>query len=235
MFFKKNRAKILDKFKQIGLDFDPYVPVFNSYDQLVSNPSQIIPREQTEALTKQIIAAQNILLTNFHLIIASSFEKKDTFVDKIIIPNLAQVGSTLGISIPNQFHATVLPNSLVNFDFDGIKKQLMIIHNIPEELKDGFEKIKKNMCVILLNLKTENLTDATEKIAGDRSINNEIKNFIDKLMGRYQAPFFSAESDIPILELHVPLQEKIFKKLIDGIFSWSKIKISETSDKEISE
>jgi len=236
VFFKKNRQKILDEFKQIGINLDPYVPTFNSYDQLTDNSSQIMPREQTQAHTKQIIAAQNILLTNFHLIIASSFEKKDTFVDKSTLPNLAQIVSTLEISIPEQFHASVLPNSLVNFDFEDTKKQLIIIHNLPEELKDKFEKIKKNTCVILLNLKTENLTDTIEKIEGDKSIMDQIHNFIDKLMGRHRTySYFSRESDIPILELEIPLSQKIFKKLIDGIYTWSRREIGETSSEEVSE
>lgn len=227
LFFKKNRPKILEKFKQIGIDLDPYVPTFNSYDQLTDNSSQIIPREQTEAHTKQIIAAQNILLTNFHLIIASSFEKKDTFVNKSTLPNLAQISSTLGISIPEQFHASVLPNSLVDFDFEGTKKQLIIIHNLPEELKDEFEKIKKDTCVILLNLKVENLTYPIEKITEDRSVKKQINNFMDKLTGSYRTSYFSTESYIPILELETPLSQKIFKKVIDGIYNWSKIKIGE--------
>jgi len=236
VFFKKNRTEILTKFKEIGINLDPYVPAFESYNQLTTDSSKIIPREQTQAFTKQIISAQNILLTNYHLFIAARFEKKNTFVDKQSFANLSQVGSALGIQMPKQFHGNNFPNSLIHFDFDDTKKQLLLIHNLPDELKDVFEKIQKNTAVIILNLNSQNLPKSFDEIGNDISVKDEIHDFIDKLnkRNRYGYSFYS-KSRLPILELQVPLDKVFLKKLIDGIIDWSRKALEEKSNEDVTE
>ena len=219
--FIGKRKAIFAFVKELGIDLDPYLSILTIYDQLNKDFPELHRREKLEQHSKQIIQAKSVLLNNAHLVISKTTTHSLTKITYSTFPNMQQLDAQLGFAIPQQFFAVNTPNSLLDFQVLGKNTKLLIIQNLPDNIKPIFEQSDvKGIGIILVNV-----NESTDKTTIS---SKNVFDFCDK--AEIKPNRFSVTHKLPILNFELSEINET-KELVKSIIAWGTSGISKNTPK----
>ena len=225
--FIPKRKEMFSFVKELGIDLDPHLPILNIYHQLKKDFPVLNGREELQQHTKQIIQAKSLLLNNIHLVISKIITNSLQKVSYSNFPNLQQLSSQLGFTLPNQFHGINIPNSVLDFQSLGKNAKLLIIQNVPDDIRSEFEKINlEGLGIIFIDIVTS--TDNSPNML--KQISKNILNFCNEIEVKSNRLFVS--HTLPTLHFEL-LGINETPNLAKSIISWGTSATLENSPKTI--
>lgn len=213
--------------RENNLNMDGYMQYVNIYNDLTKENPSLIPRETLEDYTRQIIAGQNLLVSNFYIILGNIIKSRFPSISSRSMVLLNELGSILQIPIPTNIQNINAPNMVLDFDIIQVDKQLILLQNANQDTISFLRNARvKSRAIILLNFEKEKLTSLLSS-EGQDEMKSRIEDFADQL--RYSSDYAFA-SRLPILEFEkIPLEKQIMNILIEKIVEWVNKEVKDIS------